>query len=200
MNAREEIRDAVANWVLWRDGGDWDRFATVWHPRGYMSATWFQGSATDFIERSRDGRARGVQILHQISGTAVDVADDRAVAVTRMSILQRGFIDAVEVDVVCVGRFYDFFEVYEGQWKLRRRQPIYEKDRLDPVDPAATLRLDAGLLERFPAGYRHLGYLQTKAGFDVKLGLPGWTGPAVDQLGAEGTAWLAGSAEPGRLT
>jgi SnoaL-like domain len=198
MTARDEIREVVANWVLWRDGGDWDRFATVWHPLGYMSATWVQGSATDFIERSREGRAHGVQILHQISGTAVDVAGDRAIAVTRMSILQRGVLSSVEVDVVCVGKFYDFFQVYEDQWKLRRRQPIYEKDRLDPVDPSALLRLDADLLERFPSGYRHLGYLQTMAGFDVKGGLPGWTGPEVDQLQAEGAAWLAGSAEPGK--
>ena len=24
-----EIRAVVENWVLWRDAGDWDRFATV---------------------------------------------------------------------------------------------------------------------------------------------------------------------------
>jgi hypothetical protein len=42
-----------------------------------------------------------------------------------------------------------------------------------------------------------LGYLQTKAGFDVRLGLPGLRGPAVEKLYAEGTAWLDGSAKPG---
>jgi len=38
------------------------------------------------------------------------------------------------------------------------RQPIYEKDRLDPLDPSAKLALDAELLARFPEGYRHLAY------------------------------------------
>lgn len=35
---------------------------------------------------------------------------------------------------------------------------------------------------------RHLGYVQTKAGFTVKPGLPGLVGDAVVQLYAEGTA------------
>ena len=78
-----------------------------------------------------------------------------------------------------------------------RRQPIYEKDRLDPVDPSAKLALDPALLSRFPEGYRHLGYLQSKAGFDVKLGLPGVRGPEVEKLYREGRAWLEGSVRPG---
>jgi hypothetical protein len=78
-----------------------------------------------------------------------------------------------------------------------RRQPIYEKDRLDPVEPGVRLVLDATLLARFPEGYRHLGYLQTKAGFDVRLGLPGLRGPEVTKLYAEGHAWLEGAPQPG---
>ena len=101
------------------------------------------------------------------------------------------------VDVVCTGRFYDFFEKRAGRWAIVRRQPIYEKDRLDPVDPNARLELDPELLGRFPDGYRHLAYLQTKAGFDVKAGLPGLRGPEVEKLYDEGRAWLAGSPTPG---
>jgi len=54
------------------------------------------------------------------------------------------------------------------------------------------------LLAKFPEGYRHLGYLQTKAGFNVRLGLPGLRGPEVAKLNAEGAAWLAGSPTPGQ--
>ena len=67
-----------------------------------------------------------------------------------MSILQRAPLHGVIVDVVCVGRFYDFFEKRDGRWAIVRRQPIYEKDRLDPVDPSATLALDQALLASFP--------------------------------------------------
>jgi len=92
---------------------------------------------------------------------------------------------------------YDFCARHEGQWKIVRRQPIYEKDRLDVVDPAGTLTLDPALLARFPVGHRHLGYLQTRAGFTVKTGLPGLTGEAIMRLYDEGAKWLDGSPSPG---
>ena len=69
--------------------------------------------------------------------------------------------------------------------------------QLDPVEPGRTLTLDPALLARFPEGYRHLGYLQSKAGFDVRLGLPGLRGAEVEKLYGEGAAWLAGSPQPG---
>jgi len=191
------IRQLVENWALWRDAGDWTRFATVWHDDGWMTATWFQGPATTFIQVSREGFERGVSILHFLGGFTCDVAGNRAIAQTKMTINQRATVDGVLVDVVCTGRFYDFLERRDGRWGIVRRQPIYEKDRLDPVDPAATLALDADLLARFPEGYRHLAYLQSKVGFTVKQGLPGLRGDAVQRLYDEGAAWLAGSARPG---
>lgn len=122
-----------------------------------MNATWFQGSAPDFIEANREGFENGVSILHFLGGHTADIVGDRAVAQTKMTINQRASIDDVEVDV---------------------------------VDPAASLTLDPELLNRFPAGYRHLAYLQTRAGFTVKDGLPGLIGTAVEQLYWEGRQWL----------
>jgi hypothetical protein len=184
------IREVIEQWVVWRDAGDWDRFAEVWHDDGYMTATWFQGSYRDFITVSRQGFAAGVRILHFLGGSAIDVAGDRAIAQTKMTIGQRAVVHGTEVDVVCTGRFYDFFERRGGRWAIVRRQPIYERDRMDPVDPAAGLILDAARLSRFPYGYRHLGYLQAELGFTVKTGLPELTGEAVERLYAQGQEWL----------
>jgi hypothetical protein len=194
---RLAIRETVENWVLWRDAGDWDRGATVWHADGWMTATWFQGPSHRFIEVSREGFNKGVNILHALGGWTCDVAGTRAISQVKMNILQRAPLDGVMVDVLCIGRFYDFFEKRDGRWGIVRRQPIYEKDRLDPLDPAATLVLDPERLAQFPEGYRHLGYLQSKNGFTVKDGLPGVRGPGVQKLYAEGSAWLAGSERPG---
>ena len=191
------IHEVVENWVVWRDAGDWDRFATVWHSDGWMTATWFQGPAQKFIEVSRQGFDRGVNILHFLGGWSCDLAGPRAISQTKMTINQRAFVDDVLSDVVCTGRFYDFFEKRDGRWAIVRRQPIYEKDRLDPVDPSAELKLDADLLAKFPEGYRHLAYLQSKNGFSVKLDLPELRGPAVEKLYAEGKSWLSGALRPG---
>jgi len=193
---RLAIREIVENWVLWRDSGDWDRFATVWHDDGWMSATWFQGPARDFITASREAFERGVNILHVLGGSASDIAGRRAIAQTRMTIHQRAPLEGVLVDVACIGRFYDFFEKRNGRWAIVRRQPIYEKDRLDAVDPASRVVLDPRLLATFPEGYRHLAYLQAKNGCTVRHGLPELRGAAVEQLYAEGRSWLSARSEP----
>jgi hypothetical protein len=189
---RQAIRDLVENWAVWRDAGDWERFRTLWHPGGRMMATWFQGTADEFIKVSEEGFARGVRILHFLGGTSIDVAGGRAIAQTKMTISQRALVHDVACDVVCTGRFYDFLERDASRWVLVLRQPIYEKDRLDPVDPAARLELDRALLERFPEGYRHLAYLQTNIGYQVKPDMPGLTGPEVEALYRRGATWLAG--------
>jgi hypothetical protein len=192
MDDRQAIRELVESWAVWRDAGDWERFRTVWHDDGRMMATWFQGPADDFIRVSREGFERGVRILHFLGGSSVDVAGDRAVAQTKMTITQRAPVHGVECDVVCTGRFYDFLERRDGRWGLVLRQPIYEQDRIGSVDPALRLELDHEALERYPVGYRHLAYLQEQQGFAVKPDMPGLTGPAVDALYASGRLWLAG--------
>jgi len=185
------IRELVENWAVWRDARLWDRFRTVWHDDGRMMATWFQGSCDEFIAVSQQGYARGVRILHFLGGSSIDVAATRAIAQTKMTIAQRAEVEGVLCDVVCTGRFYDFFEKRD-RWGLVLRQPIYEKDRLDPVDPAAAPRLDKDLLARFPEGYRHLAYLQTRIGYTVKRDMPGLDGPEVEALYARGEKWLRG--------
>ena len=71
---RQAIREVIENWVLWRDAGDWDRFATVWHDDGWMTATWFQGPARDFIAVSREGFDKGVSILHFLGGFTCELS------------------------------------------------------------------------------------------------------------------------------
>ena len=196
MSSRDAaaIRELVENWVVWRDAGDWERFATVWHDDGVMMATWFQGPASEFIRVSREGFERGVRILHFLGGSSVDMAGDRAIAQTKMTITQRTTVEGVECDVVCTGRFYDFLERRAETWGLCLRQPIYEIDRLTAVSGGPGPQLDAALLERFPTGYRHLAYIQTRIGYDVKRDMPGLTGPEVQDLYRRGAQWLAGSA------
>jgi len=192
LTDRQEIRELIENWAIWRDAGDWERFATVWHDDGVMMATWFQGPAREFIRVTKEGWAKGVSILHFLGGTTIDLAGDRATAQTKMTISQRGDVQGVRCDVVCTGRFYDFLEKRNGRWGVVLRQPIYEKDRIDPIDPAARLEIDQAKLAAFPKGYRHLAYIQTQIGYKVKLDMPQLTGPEVEKLYARGKAWLAG--------
>jgi hypothetical protein len=187
------IRELIENWALWRDARMWERFRTVWHDDGQMWATWFQGSADEFIKVSQEGYDRGVRILHFLGGSTIDIKGRRALAQTKMTIAQRAMVEKVLCDVVCTGRFYDFLEKRRGRWGIVLRRLIYEKDRLDPVDPSTSPKLDNKLLARFPEGYRHLAYLQAGLGYTIKADMPGLDGPEVEALYARGAAWLRGA-------
>ena len=194
VQERLAIRELVENWAVWRDAGDWERFRTVWHDDGRMMATWFQGTADEFIRVTKEGWDKGVSILHFLGGSAIEVAGDRAIAQTKMTISQRGLVEGVLCDVVCTGRFHDFVLRHQGEWKLLHRQPIYEKDRIDPIDPGAVPKIDAAKLATFPEGYRHLAYIQTGIGYTVKMDMPMLKGPVVEELYRRGARWLAGGA------
>lgn len=189
---RNEIRDLIENWVVWRDAGHWDRFRTVWHPDGVMMATWTQGTGEEFIEASIDGWNRGASILRFLGDQSIDIAGDRAISQAEMAISQRGMVDGSECAIVFTERFYDVLEKRDGRWGIALRQPIYEEDAIFPVDPSNPPDLDPAKLARFPVGYRHPAYLQEQVGYAIRTDMPGLKGPEVEDLYVRGATWLAG--------
>ena len=187
---RREIRDLLENWVVWRDSGDWTRLRSLWHPDGRMMGTWTEGTGDAFVAICQAGWANGVTVTHRLGGSSIDLNGARALAQTRVTISQRAPVEGVPCDVTCMGRFYDFLERRAGGWGLVLRQSIYEVDRLDPVTPGTAPVLDAALLDRFPTGYRHLAYLQTRIGYAVTPNLAGLRGPEVAALYERGARWL----------
>lgn len=190
---RQAIRDVIESWAIWRDSGDFERLRTCFHPDGRMTATWFSGSADEFVARARAGFAKGSMSSHVLGATSIDLAGSRAVAQTRMTITSRDTIDGALYDLACQGRFYDLFERRDGRWSIVERRLAYEKDRADPVFAEETHSFDRALLARFPEGYRFLAYAQTKRGLTVAADLPGLRGPEVEALYARGRAWLEGA-------
>lgn len=156
-----------------------------------MTATWFDGPFEEFIARSRISRAGGRLSQHVLGGTAVDLNGPRAIARTRVTIMVRGLAGQVEVDVACTGWFFDRLERRAGDWRIAKRDCIYEKSRIDPVVPGARLELDETLLSSFPRGYCHLAYLQAQTGMHTARNLPTAAGPELDALLEAGYAWLA---------
>jgi len=187
---RQEIAAVIADWALCRDTGRWQRLRSLFAPGATIQTTWFDGPADEFVDRCIAGFGGKARAQHSIGRSTIDVEGNRATAETRVVLLLRTQLDAVEVDVTCYGRFYDFFVRLNHGWLIRKRIPVYEKDRIDAVDPAATLKLDRNLLVKFAEGYRHLAYVQAKGGATVPHGLIEPQSDAEQSLYDEGTRWL----------
>lgn len=194
LSDRAQIRAIVDGWIMWRDGGAWDELLSAWHSGGKMSSTRFEGSAVEFVEQTRRAYDAGARVRHTQSGFRCEISGDRAFAITGMTITQRGDLDGVPIDIVCTGCFVDFLSFRVGRWALDRRQPAYDWDRIDPVHPGTVLAFDKQLLAGFPRAYRHLAYLQHRAGHTINLNLPEARGPSWRALMAEVSAWLADGA------
>jgi hypothetical protein len=192
MIDRIEIRELLENWVVWRDAGDFEKFATLWCEGGRMNATWFQADAVDFTARAKKAFEAGMIGLHLLGGSSIQVRGARAVAQTKMQLIQRDTLEGHRVEVTCTGRFVDALQKAGAGWAIMLRQPVYEIDRIQSIDPLGALVLDRDLLDSFPEGYRHLAYLQTKLGFSVSRDLPGTRGPAIGALMSRMARWLEG--------
>jgi hypothetical protein len=186
------IRSVVEAWAMWRDAGAWTELRSTWASGGRMHTTWFRGAADDFVDAARRGFERGDLVHHFLGGTVVEVAGGRAIAQTKATISQRLVLHDVEVDVTCTGRFYDFFEHEDGAWRIALREPIYEKDRIDPVVPGEVPRMDRSLLESLPAGCRHLLYCQIASGMHVHTDTLGLRGDEIARLHLDAQSWLSG--------
>lgn len=188
---KQDIAELIQNWAFWRDTGEWDSLLDAFHPQGTMTATWFSGPAKEFVAGSRASWEKGGRSSHFVGGSRITVRGDRAIAESRMVLMVRSVLDGEEVDASCYGRFYDRVVRHEGRWRILERRLIYEKDRLDPVRPGAIVKLDPDLLARFPEGYRHVAYVQSKAGMNVLENLVVLRSPAREQMYRDGAAWLA---------
>jgi SnoaL-like domain len=190
---RLAIRELVENWSIYRDNREWDRFLTVWHDGGVMMTTW-GGKATpqQFVEAATKGFGKGDRMLHIVGGVTSLVEGDRGFAMSKLRIQQRGPVEGVTCDVVCIGVNFDFMEKREGRWGLVLRQPVYERDFIDPVDPNQTVTLNPEIMERRPDGYQRLAYLQEGLGYTIKPDMPTEVGPEREALVAAREAWLRG--------
>ncbi len=200
---REAISRVVSEWGLYRDGGRWDRLRALYAPDALMCTTWFRGSAEEFVRLSIVAAAKGARVQHFVGTPSISLKGDRAIAETRMTILVRTMVAGTEVDVTCVGRFHDWFVYLDAEWRIQKRVPVYEKDRIDAVDPKQDIRLDPIALAQFAEGYRHLAYVQSLVGENLPQGLPTAGSEEERALHAESFAWLSAgeprTADTGKL-
>ena len=181
----------INRWIVFRDSGDWARLRAIWHDDGTMTAGWQQGPADDFIAACVAGWNGRLKVMHELGAVAVEADGARAVSQNKMTITVRADLDGTLCDVTCMARHLDRWEKREGLWGLAGRETIYDRDRLDAVNPGEIPVLDQALLESFDEAYRHMAYILVKLGYDISHEHPCLDSPHADALVARWRAWLS---------
>lgn len=192
MQDKFEISELINNWALYRDQGDWDALAAVFHGDGAISLSWFDGPHRQFVAASKQLSARpGAIVKHHLGVPSIRVKGIKAVSEVNVTIRVRSRTDVGEVDTTSYARFYDRIEKRAGTWKLLKRVAIYEFDRADPADGHALPEATFKELERYPAELKFLASSLDKQGIELSKSVVRDKSPALAELYKSGDAWLA---------
>ena len=160
MNNKYACAELIQAWGLFRDQGKWQELLAVFTPGGQISVSWFSGDYCEFVALCRKSFEAGQRSKHQIFPSVVRVADKRAVAETNVVILVRQKVGGVLTDLTSYARFLDRLEQGEGNWRITERTAIYERDRLDPVEPSPAFDalFEAAETAHYPEQYRYMAF------------------------------------------
>jgi hypothetical protein len=193
-NDKYACAELIQAWGLCRDQGKWSELTATFTPDGEIAVSWFSGSFRAFVERCRESFDKGVRSKHHIFPATVRLAGDRALAETSIVIHVRQSIGGVPVDMTSHARFLDRLERRDGRWAIRERAAIYERDRLDPVEPSEAFDklFKASDLSIYPEAYRYMAARLIAAGRALAPVVYCDGTPDTAQLYARYEGWLGG--------
>jgi hypothetical protein len=158
---RSEIVNLIGKSILTRDSGMWDRLAECYHSQAEFTSSWFKGKPSDFLGAARDqmevSRRAGGEQKHLTANHWIEINGDHATAESDLILFMRTTIKDVELDVATWSRRLQLFAREKGEWKIYRRWVIYERDRMDAVDPTISPEsyYDHEALAKYPEKLRH---------------------------------------------
>jgi hypothetical protein len=192
------IAELIQAWGVYRDQGKWQDLRGTFTPDGHISISWFRGSFEQFVERCRASFAAGHSwSRHHLFAPTIKLAKDRAVAETSVIIRVRQKLSGIEVDLTSCSRFLDRIERRAAGWLIAERAAIYERDRLDPVEPSPAFDalFEAAETAHYPEQYRYMAFRLAHAeGRALAPVIYRDGGPETADLYARFFAWLAGGA------
>src|SRR3954470_15920723 len=150
--AKHAVADVVQRWGRARDQGLWEDLGRTFHPGGLIKVMWFDGSHDDFIKACSGRFTPGTGTTKHFFGVSVvDVRGDKALSETPALLSQSGELHGVRFTSTSFLRFLDRFEKRGGEWRIVKRNGIYEADRFTPEQPVA---LDKAILDLYAPPFK----------------------------------------------
>lgn len=213
---RLAVSELCKGWTIYYDSSEWNNFQSLFTDDAYVwtsksIATRYTDlcsnevaaengplAVDDFVVVSKLGKENGAIVTHRECGTIVELNTEahRAVGKMKATISQRFSSEGVTFDIDCDCRFI-FFCARDRQtwdWKVKFVKLFYEKDKIVPVNghsvPAFTTEEELEMAS-FPNGYRYLGIMQKRLGYDTSLYLPICNNGVWDRIYDAMGDWLA---------
>ena len=153
--------DLIQAWGIYRDQGKWKELRATFTPDGHISVSWFRGPFEQFVERCRASFGVGNSwSRHHLFPPTIKLNGDRAIGETSVIIRVRQPFNGIAVDLTSCSRFLDRIERHPGGWLIAERAAIYERDRLDPVEPSPAFDdlFKAANTSQYPEHYRYMAF------------------------------------------
>ena len=170
---RTEIFDLVRYERLCRDQRDFAGMVGCYVPNAPVRTSWFDGTVEDFAEASRKKMASGSQAKHWIMPARLEIKDGRALVESPAAIFDRLTFDGIEFDMFQYCRFFSRVIKTASGWRLGSFEGIYQRDRIETVDPRDPLPVDWNIVNSLRPSYKFMGYTQVKRGYKLNPELLG---------------------------
>ncbi len=170
---RTEIFDLVRFERLCRDQRDFSGMVACYVANAPVRTTWFDGTVEDFAEASRRKMTSGSQAKHWIMPARLEIAGARALVESPALIFDRLTFDGIEFDIFQYCRFVSRVIKTTAGRRLGSFEGIYQRDRMQTVDPRQPLPVDWDVIATLRPSYKFIGYTQVKRGYKVNPELLG---------------------------
>jgi hypothetical protein len=187
--------ELIQAWGTYRDQARWAELRATFIADGHISVSWFRGPFPEFVELCRQSFEAGTTwSRHHLYPASVRVNGNRAVAETSVVIRVRQPFDGVAVDLTSCSRFLDRLERHGGRWLIAERAAVYERDRLDPVEPSQAFEnlFKGADTARYPEQYRYMAFRLAHAGRALASVIYRDGGAETTELAARFDRWLGG--------
>lgn len=153
----------LMNGWMYRDIGNWQAVKNLFHPEGEIELSWYEGGIDGFIEGSKKLATSEVISKHFIGIPMMTIRGNKAVTETNAMVMNDntslGFGSNIQV------RFIDMVEKRNGEWKILKRQVVYDMGTFS--FPRGAVPIDTAVLDKFPRAYAPMAYGIGKTGVTI---------------------------------
>ena len=139
-----------------------------------------------------EARGSSTRTKHLIAGPWIQVNGNRAFSRCHANLYIRTEVDEQEIDLQSWICFFDLLEKRNNSWRIVKRTGVYEKDRMEPVDPRGFPKdffadMD---LSVFPASAKFLCYWLQRTGRPPSTNIISAYSDEERALKEEGDMWI----------